>query len=172
MRSLLALLLVLSLSGCVSDEEAPEDPLVGVCPQWIQGPAVEGAATVENGSATVDLAPTRNGTLVAQHDGFPLDLYVLTVETTAPVRVRAETDGGRDLLVRDASAPEPDSRLGIDVEERGEVALYLTAVAHGTEPDPSGVRLTLESDGAAEVTVAGAAWYRVCGAVDLEAESR
>ena len=172
MRSLVALLLVLSLSGCVAEEEAPEDPLIRVCPQWIQGPAVEGSASVQNGTATLELAPTRNGTLVGEHQGFPLDLYVLTVDTTAPVRVRAATGDGRDLLVRDASAPEPDSRLSIEVEERGEVALYLTAVAHGTDPDPSAVRLTLESAGSADVTVTGAAWYRVCGAVGLEAERR
>lgn len=174
MRSLVpVLLLVVLLSGCVADEEEPEDPLFAVCPQWVQGPyPLEATATAENGT-TVRLAPEQNGSLVAEHDGFPLDLYVLTVEAGGPVAVRAATTDGRDLLLRDTAAPEPDSRIRIEVEDRAEVALYLTAVAHGTPAEPSGVVLTLEpvGDGAPEVTVTGSPWYRVCGAV-LPAEGR
>lgn len=176
MRSLVpVLMLALALSGCVSDEEEPEDPLIAVCPQWVEGPyALEASAAV--GDATeVTLAPERNGTLAAEFDGFPLDLYVLTVEASAPVTVQAATGDGRNLLLRDTSAPEPDSRPRLTVEGTAQVALYLTAVAHGTEADPSEAVLTLapaEGTETAQVSITGTAWYRVCGAVGLPPQDR
>lgn len=164
--------LVLMLAGCVADEKKAEDPLFAVCPQWIEGGAVEGSVSLENGPATVTLAPEQNGTLAADLDGFPLDLYVFTVSTSSPVRVHAATTDGRNLLLRDASAAEPESRPSLTVQEEANVAVYLTAVAHGSTPDPSGVTLTLEAEDPAEVTVSGTAWYRVCGAIGTQAQKR
>lgn len=160
---LVCALLMVVLAGCATEDEEPQDPLFSVCPQWIEGPYPMEQAGRVDGSASMTLEPMRNGSLAAEHDGFALDLYVLNVITDAPVTVSAATTDGRNLLVRDTHAGEPDSRPALTVNGATEIAVYLTAVSHGTEPDPTGLVLRLEGD--ASVTVDARAWYRVCGAV-------
>ncbi len=173
MRWLPVALLVLSLSGCVAPEEAAEDPLVAVCPQWVEGPdAATGNATAVPGGVALVLEPTRDGDLAALHDGFPLDLYVLEVRSEGPVVARAATTDGRNLLLRDAAAAEPDSRPSLAADGEASWAVYLTAVTHGTPADPSGVVLNLTADAPTEVAVTATPWYRVCGAVVDAPEQR
>ncbi len=163
MRLLVSLLVMVLFAGCVAEEEKPDNPLFDVCPQWMEGPAVSGNATLEQHGSLLLAPRAENGSLVASHHGFPLDLYVLDVETANPVTIRVQTELGRSLLVRDALAKEPDSRPSLVVDGQATVSVYLTAIQHGTAPDPSAIVLMMEGSG--EVQVTGSAWYRVCGAV-------
>ncbi len=162
-RVLVASLILVLFAGCVAEEEPTTDPLFAVCPQWISGPSVSGNATA-GPDAVLALAPQLdNGTTALEHEGFPLDLYVLDISTTAPVTVRIQTSEGRALLMRDATEDRPDSRPSLVVDGEQAVSVYLTAIEHGTLANPSAIQVLAEGSG--DVSIKGTAWYRVCGAV-------
>jgi hypothetical protein len=183
---ILAALPVLSLllAGCALPEEEPGEPLLGVCPQWVEGPwqaAASAALPADGGNVTEVFTPAANGSTVLQWNGFPLDRYRLVLAgvqvSNATLEVRAFAhDSGQQRAFLDFRDPErpmsvpvlsigPDS----DVVDQ-EFDIYLTAVAHGTPADPQVLRLewTLSprpsGDPRASVLYNVTAAYRVCGA--------
>ncbi len=184
-RVLIAVSLALvALAGCTAPDEEPQDPLFGVCPQWI-GPderthvhftespfgdfgtpvtqAVDGA-----GNATYTPQSARDGVVFARDD-WPLDRYTVrfsNVSLDAPVEVRAFADGAdRRIAFTDYRDPDaPSSLLFLTLEDGAEVELdvFLSPVAHGSDAAPDGLRLEW-SDGSGTMDVTVAPWFKVCG---------
>ncbi len=154
MRVLSVALLVL-LAGCTlpGDEPAAKPELFGSCPHWIAGEPVLADATL-NGSARLDLA-------FPIHDlrGDPLDMFVLSFTSDAPIQVKVHAADGRRLLVKDG-----DDTVGlsfVDVDGEREVRAFLTSTEQGAAPAPSDIYLELSGDGT--LSVSAIPFYRVCG---------
>src|SRR5688572_18257901 len=101
MRILAAASLLLLLSGCaVPEEEDEEDPLFGVCPQWLHGPGEHAAGfhlpSPGAGGNNSTVHEVELGPAAAEHQGHPLDLYRVTL-------TKLEVDGRLELRAFDAA---------------------------------------------------------------------
>lgn len=173
-RAVLLLLLAPALAGCFGpEEEAPEDPLLGVCPQWVPGDWNGTAALALSGAATDMhvLSPS-----LEDPEGRTLDLYRFTfhnVSLDGTLQLRAYADeADRRLGIldhRDPEGPEllPVLTLGPDSDVEGQdFQVVLAALEHGSPPAPDALRLEWGLDGgSASLELQVTALYRVCGAV-------
>lgn len=142
------MLLVIALAGCTAPETDEGPDLIGICPQWVQGDDVQ---THSGAAGELDL------TFVNETDAGPLDMVLFTIETDAPMVLKAHDADGARILLRNGEDGVPS--MTIDGER--EVRVYLSAVTHGSEPAPGPVRLSFEGDGS--YSLEARPFYRVCG---------
>lgn len=170
-------LLALLMPGCTEEPEDRDDPLFGLCPQWIQGPGHE-AVTVDvdasNGPAEQVVRPVEDGGLRDEHRGRPLDMYRVVLEsvevTDGALELRAyanqsdERKAIRDYRV-DGAQLQPVVRITSEDAGR-EFDVALTSVSQDTVPAPAPLRLSWTFVGGGQGHVVGNVTYhyRVCGA--------
>jgi hypothetical protein len=168
-----ATLLVL-LAGCAlpgAEEEPEDDPLFGLCPQWVQGGGGQTGGFVLNGTAnrTVELGPAAN-----ESAGQPLDLYrvnLTTLDVDGRLELRAFDANGRQLAVRDyrQEAPQlvPVVVFTDGSAEGHEFEVFLSTLTSDGDASPAPVSLRWSLDGAAaEVGFDVTYHYKVCGSGD------
>lgn len=180
-RLILLLVTLLLLPGCAlpgAEETKDEDPLFGLCPQWVQGPGALGGSVVLDATTTTD--ETRVDLPGSLADGFggngtfrgrSLDVYRVTIDNVSgsAVQLRAFTlDGGRQFAIRDYRAESvqmvPVASIAPDAAGK-EFDIHLTAVSAAEAPDPQPIRLRWSHDaGEAQVWFTVTFLYRVCGA--------
>lgn len=173
-RAILLLLLLPALAGCVTpDDGGDTDPLLGVCPQWVEGDWTEDVRADLSGDASDSqtLAPP------LEQDGRPVDLYRFTFHNASidggPLELRAYADDAdRRLGILDYREPDGPRLLPVltlgpdsDVVDQ-EFQVILASLEHGSMPAADALRLdwTLEG-GSASLELHVTAHYRVCGAV-------
>lgn len=176
MRILAAATLLILLAGCAAPTEDKQDPLFGLCPQWLHGPGQhtvgfhlpEGNATNATAAAvrSIELGPA-----AAEFQGHPLDLYrvlVTKLEVDGRLELRAFDGAGRQLLVRDYRQAGPQ-QVPVVVFTDGEAVdhefdVILGAVTSDAPGAPAPVTLRWTLDGAdAEVGFDASFHYKVCG---------
>jgi len=172
MRSvaLLAFATALLLSGCTAPQDkAPASPLLGLCPQWVQGlgGTTIAAHLVGDANETHELGPAD-----ATFQGRPLDLYRLRVDQLAVqgrLEMRAFAADGKQLAVRDYRQQAPQL-VPVVVFTDGTAAghefdVFLSPVSqNGTAaPAPVSVRLT-SSGNESTISLSATYHYKVCGA--------
>lgn len=181
MRLLAAVSIVAAtlLAGCAfpnSEDDAEEpDPLFGLCPQWVQGGGAQSSGFHLGGNVTqqaIELGPA-----AAEHQGFPLDLYRITLTNLSVqgrLELRAVDADGRGMGLRDFRLSSPQFTpvaVFTDDGAKGEpFELYLDPVTGegSSYRAPVTLNWTLEGDGAdALVTIDVSYHYKVCGAGDL-----
>lgn len=150
---MIAVLALVALAGCFGqpEEAAQEKSPWGACPQWLAGSPVQ--TTLSEGTITIDVNAT-------EQDGHPLDGYNLQINATGAVELRFFA-GERRLSVTvytDSIDVRPFLRLN---DGALEADVFLTAVTHGTAPDP--LPLTIETSGLGSAVVTATPWFRVCG---------
>lgn len=165
------------LPGCVQPPEEEDDPLVGLCPAWLQGPgearvaAGLGAARESNATAEPPGAAAANWS----HQGRILDLYQVTLDRVAAeggaVEMRAYSEG-RQLRLRDFREAEAQLKpvvvLGPGDEGR-EFDVLLSPLTEEAPPQPGPLELRwgfaagslVSATASVEATVTF--HYRVCG---------
>lgn len=161
------LLLMLALAGCTAPEEAA-DPLLGACPQWVP---LHGPATLPvevDGAQSLRLVPDG----MEDDQGHPVDRYIVrfyNVSVDGGMEVRAFADAADRRLAFTDYQEAPRSLLYVDLLEGMdlEVDVFLTAVAHGTDPAPDVLRLDFQGDGSAVLQVTMTPMVRICGVPDL-----
>jgi len=173
---LLALLAFL-LPGCTEEPEDKEDPLFGLCLQWMQGPGHDTVTVAVNASsspAAQVVFPAEDGELRAEYRGRSLDLYRIELEsvevTGGALELRAyagqtdEQKAIRDYRVEGAQL-HPVVRIGSEDAGR-EFDVALTPVSQETAPAPDALRLAWSFEGEGEAHIVGNVTYhyRVCGA--------
>lgn len=171
MRPLAAVALLVLLAGCAQPEDEDEDALLGVCPQWAQGPGEQaGGVTLSagNASASRELGPAE-----ATHLGRPLDLYrvrVTGLDVDGRLELRAEAADGTRLNVRDYRIKATQGTqmvpvVELDASAEGkEFDLFLSPALHEGPAAPAPARLNLTLDGAsAQLQYAVTFHYKVCG---------
>ncbi len=180
---LLAAALVL-FAGCAAPVDEEDDPLVGLCPAWLQGPG-EAAAGAHLGPArnvSVEIAPppgpdSSDPQVAAGYivDGRSLDLVRVRIAglaaTDGLVELRAHS-GDRQLVIRDyreeTAQLKPSVVLG-PPDAGQEFDVLLSPITHGSAPQPGSVRLEWSFSGVsldsatADVTATATFHYRVCG---------
>lgn len=174
---LVALLLAAPLSGCFGQEEEERpDPLVGWCPQWVQGPLSQPVAgNVTGGTQTTHLGPQADGAFSPSHDGRPLDLYRLRLNVTVSgggLRLAAyNADDGTSAILRDTrfepgQQVQPFARFQEDASDVVLEAL-LNPVDRQTDLVSAPLRLEWTAEDNATATWSGDVTfhYRVCGAL-------
>ncbi len=193
MRGLwVALLAVASMlfSGCFGPEESEpkdeSDALVGLCPQWVEGPVSVPLNLSFNGSQDswdVVVGPGQPGNVSATYVNRSLDLVRVRVDEVVvsggQLELTAfEVGSQRQWNLRDPTAPSGDQTTPVVVFRSGHEAaavgyeILLSPIEHGSQPFEGDVRLhwVLRST---EGTVGGLAsvegrvsfYYRVCGAL-------
>lgn len=167
---------LLLLAGCTlpgaEDKEAEEDPLFGLCPQWVQGGGEQTAGLFLNGTSnrTLELGPAAN-----ESAGRPLDLYrfhLSTLDVDGRLELRAFDASGKQLAVRDYRQEQPQLVPVVvftDGSAEGhEFEVFLSPLTTDGAADPAPVSLRWSLDGTtAEVVVDVTFHYKVCGAGDL-----
>lgn len=169
MRWLAALVLTVLLAGCaVPDEAAEEDPLFGLCPQWVQGPGSVSLAVTVSGNGSEDREVAANATV----DGRELDLYrmrITDLTVDGRLEMRAFAADGRQLGIRDYRIDGTEQIVPVvafaDGSAQGkEFDVFLSPVTHGSAPAPT--PLTLRWSSASGNSTVGAEvtfHYKVCG---------
>ena len=178
-------LLTFLLAGCTLPEEEEVEPLLGVCPQWLDSEWTGTAGAALNASRpghTMVLVPLHNGTPVLSQDGQPLDRYTLRFTNLrisgGTVEVRAfldSTEAQRGILDHrddDGTMSKPFLTFGPATNVTGvEFEVFLSSIEHGSTPQSDALRLTatfkpfVQEDGHASFGVLAKAGYRVCGAI-------
>lgn len=170
-------LLATGLAGCADEPEDEEDPLLGLCPQWMQGPGSHPIIMDLNTSRNVRemlVFPDNDGQVLGEHQGRSLDLYRLslaevevsggTLELRAYANATGEQKAIRDYRLTRAQL-QPSVRL--DGEDAGrEFDVALTPITQETAPAPDALRISwrLVGDGQASIRGTVTFHYRVCGA--------
>ena len=181
MRVLAAAALVALLAGCFQPAEEETDPLLGWCPQWMQGDgqdAVEGALDASTATATALLVPTTdesgNATPLLNLDGHAFDLLRIRLGEVhvdnGTLRLQVEDiDGNRTTVLRDHRLPvdrqvQPYAEFP---EDAGDVLLeaVLNPIDAQTDLHSGPLRLQWSFTGGGNASWAGEATYhyRVCG---------
>ena len=173
------LLLLVLLAGCAfpnADDDAEEpDPLFGLCPQWVQGPGGQTASFALGGNATERILEL--GPAAQQHDGFPLDLYRITLtnlSVSGRLELRALDNASRHPGIRDYRQDAPQLvpvAVFTDGSAKGdEFEVYLDPITGEGSSFLAPVRLrwTLDGTGSDAVVSFDVTYhYKVCGAGDL-----
>lgn len=165
--------IVALVSGCTQPADEPEeDPLFGLCPQWVQGP----------GGQTTGLLLTANqsqqrrelGPAEPTYDGHAFDLYRLRMErlnVSARLELRAYDATDKQLGIRDyrGDVPRIEPMVVLDNRDVGqEFDVYLSSVRHGSVPAPAPAQVGFTFKGvdgqAADVDYSVTFHYKVCGA--------
>jgi hypothetical protein len=158
------------LAGCTTPtNKTAASPLLGLCPQWMQGGGSDslGVHVVGNASETRELGPA-----AATFQGKPLDLYRIHVDDLkldGRLELRAFAADGRQLAIRDYRQAAPQL-VPVVVFTDGTAAdhefdLFLSPVTqNGTaSPAPATLRFTASgTDTVIDLTVTY--HYKVCGA--------
>src|SRR5688572_13981028 len=174
MRILAAASLLVLLAGCAVPGEDKEDPLFGICPQWLPGPG--GQATgfhlpTPDGTNLSMVRETELGPAASEHRGFALDLYRITLTKLVldgRLELRAFDGNGTQLLVRDYRQESPQ-QVPVIVFKDGsaqdhEFEVFLGPVTQDGPAAPAPVTLRWTLDGAdAEVAFDASFHYKVCG---------
>lgn len=173
-----ATVLLLLLAGCAAPDEDEEDPLFGICPQWLHGPGGQttGFRLAANGTGNATdnatVQETELGPAAEEHQGHPLDLYRITLtklEVDGRLQLRAFDGDGKQLLVRDYRKETPQQvpvvvfTDGDAVDHEFEVFLGDVTGDDAGSPSPVTLRWTLDG-AAAEVGFDATFHYKVCGA--------
>lgn len=169
MRVLPLVAAALLVAGCAApgEDKKQQDPLFGLCPQWVQAPGgVTGVIELgQNGSLARELGPA-NATYLAR----PLDMFrivVTKVEVDGTLELRATAANGDRLSLR-------DYRLGksqivpvatIDPSAAGqEFDVFLSSVLEDGPTAPTPASLQWQLDGThASVDYNVTYHYKVCG---------
>lgn len=166
-------LAALLAAGCTAPTESDPNPLLGLCPEWVQGPG-EDPRTLEVGpdarEQSVDLAPPGNAT---EHRGRPLDLYRIRIDKLevagGKLQLRAFAEG-RQLNWRDYRAALPQSVPVLTLENatlaEHEFDVHLSAIGQRDPavPGPLTLQARFEGEGTARIEYTVTFHYRVCGA--------
>ncbi|HUR24974.1 MAG TPA: hypothetical protein VM327_03040 [Candidatus Thermoplasmatota archaeon] len=173
MRRLVAVALVVVaalLAGCTVPSDEPEqDPLFGLCPQWVQGPGgfPLHATVAGNGSEDIEVA-AGNATL----DGRPLDLYRIRIgnlTVDGRLEMRAFAADGRQLGIRDHRIEGTQQIVPVVAFSDGSAAgkefdVFLSPVTQDSTPAPGPLSLRWTSTmGASTVDAVVSYHYKVCG---------
>jgi hypothetical protein len=165
------------LAGCAAPKEKEQDPLFGLCPQWMQGPGEDRVAVDLNASSSPEartVFPSDAGLLRSEFRGRSLDLYRLRVDSievsggTLEMRAFAnrteEQKAIRDYRLEDAQL-RPVVRL-VSSDAGREFDVALTPISQETAPAPDALRLawTFTGEGQAHLEGVVTYHYRVCGA--------
>lgn len=165
---LLALFAVSALAGCTGGgEDADEDPLIGLCPQWVQGPGEqEGSLRLAGGNSTrQELGPAN-----ATHLDRRLDLYrvrIDVIDVDGSLQMIAESADGNRLAIRDYRRDDsqvvPAVNLGPDAENRDFDVLLSSLLEEGpVARTPVHLNFTLDGS-SARVDYTVTFHYKVCG---------
>jgi hypothetical protein len=154
---ILLLIAVILMAGCTAADEAEPD-LFGSCPQWIAGASDFQATVNVTGLTRVAVNFTDAESDGLHYDGHPLDLLIVATEASGDVKMTAVGARGERLLIKTEEGESlPSASLGGQQEFR----LFMSSVEHGSTPATGSV--TLEFQGAGDVTLSVLPFYRVCG---------
>lgn len=167
---LLAAAAALLLSGCAAPtNKTASSPLLGLCPQWVQGHGglSIGVHIAGAGNESHELGPAD-----PNFEGRPLDLYRLHVDQLAVagrLEMRAFAADGKQLAVRDYRQPSPQL-VPVVVFTDGSAAghefdVFLSPVSQNGTAAPAPVTLRFTADGnGTSMALSVTYHYKVCGA--------
>lgn len=170
MRALPLVLAVLLLAGCAApgQENEEDDPLFGLCPQWVEGAGAT-TGTVELGEAKE--AKRELGPANATYLERPLDLFrikVTAVDVDGRLQLRATAADGQRLSLRDYRIGEPQMVPVANIDASAmdqEFDVFLSPVTHDAPTADLPASLEWRLDGAhARVDYEVTYHYKVCGA--------
>lgn len=149
MRILLVALIALAfsgaLAGCVEEEPGPD--LIGVCPYWEPGTAMQ-----------VEFTGTTNVTPPFEMDGLKLDRYWVTIDALeGDLELRAFDQNGTQRPIQAAGGSIPVLRGGDELI--GDTVQIPMAAPNHEAANPSNLTLTANVPVAMTVTPL----YKVCG---------
>lgn len=164
-----AVLAVALLAGCATPTDKPAaDPLLGLCPQWVQGGGSEslGVHAADNATETRSLNAT-----AATYQGRPLDLYRLRVDQLTVggrLELRAFAADGKQLAIRDYRQAAPQLVPVVVFTDGSAVGhefdVMLSPVSQNGTASPAPVELRFTAGGGAgEATLTVTYHYKVCG---------
>jgi hypothetical protein len=157
------------LSGCAAtNSTAPQSPLLGLCPQWVQGPGGQTiGASLHGTNESHELGPANATWQGHALDAYRLQVTKLTVGAGGRLELRVFAADGRQLALRDYRQPSA-GLVPVLVFTNGtavghEFDAFLSPVTQGGTAAPTPATLRLAADGNATVEVAVTYHYKVCG---------
>jgi hypothetical protein len=179
MRGLASLLLLLAgtLAGCLDETAAPPQPLLGLCPQWVQGPGFVPVdlALAAGEMRVVRVVPpgadpvNRTGPGWVFH-GRSLDLVRLqfSYAPAASLSLRATRGSDASLLgildYRDGRHIVPSIAFAASPAADEPFDVILTAISQNEPPAPGPVELRFTAQSDTHLVGNVTFHYRVCGA--------
>lgn len=163
-----AVLAAALLSGCAQPgEDGDEDPLFGLCPQWMEGPGGQTTGLHLESNATVD---RELGPAPATWQNHSLDLFRIRVtkaDVVGTLELRGFAGDGKQLLLRDyrEATAQMKPRITIGGGDVGEeFDVLLSSVRQGAPSAQLPVKAAWELEGRDAVLEYTVSFhYKVCG---------